>query len=365
MPSIHAHSARKLCSAVLAALFGIVTHADTAVADQKPASSPSALTVTAAVVKNTQLSRTVVANGSIYAWQEMIVGPEVGGYRVAAVNVDVGDHVRRGQELVRLSASLLTSEVNSKLAALKQAQAQLVNAQAAYRRADSLSSSGVFTKADLDRLQSEELAADAHMQAARADLEGSQLRVQYTHVLAPDDGVVTSRSVTIGQVAAAGSEMLRLLRKGRLEWRGDVPEARLRELKVGQQATLETADGEKLTGKVRIVAPTVQNSNRTGTVYVDISSPGTARPGMFARGSVETSRSAANMVPLGSIVMQDGYSYLFVLQNDMTVQRRKVATGIVQGGDVEVLGGLNPNDRVVAKGAGFLKDGDHVAVSGG
>ena len=69
-----------------------------------------------------QFARTVVATGSIYAWQEAIIGPEVGGYRVAEVNVDVGDKVRKGQELVRLSAEMLEAEVASKRAAKAQAR---------------------------------------------------------------------------------------------------------------------------------------------------------------------------------------------------------------------------------------------------
>ena len=331
-------------------------------ATEKVQLSPTALTVTVAPVKTSQIARTIALNGSIFAWQEVIIGPEVGGYRVAAVNVDVGDQVKRGQELVRLSASLLEAEVESKRAGVKQAQAQLVNAQAAYRRAQSLSSSGVFTQADLDRLLSEQLAAAGRAESAQADLNTSQLRLQYTHVTAPDDGIVTIRTVTVGQVAQSGGEMLRLLRKGRLEWRGDVPEARLKEIHIGQPVALVTADGDKLRGKVRVVAPTVQNANRTGTVYVDIVERGSARAGMFARGEIEMTHSDAAMVPLVSVVMQDGYSYVFVMRDNDTVQRQRVETGPVRGNDIELTSGLKPGERVVAKGAGFLKDGDRVNI---
>ena len=75
-----------------------------------------------------QVARGVTANGTVYAWQDVIVGPEVGGYRVAAVNVEVGDRVRKGQELVRLAEDMLAAEVASKRANLEQAQASLENA---------------------------------------------------------------------------------------------------------------------------------------------------------------------------------------------------------------------------------------------
>ena len=186
--------------------------------------------------------------------------------------------------------------------------------------------------------------------------------MQYTRVVAPDDGVITSRTVVVGQIAQAGGEMLRLLRQGRVEWRAEVPEGRLREVKTGQTARVTTADGMQLIGKVRTVAPTIQSGTRTGLVYVDLPKPESARPGMFARGEIETSKSAAVTLPLASIVVRDGYSYVFVVNDKQGVERRRIKTGALREGRVEVISGLEPTDRVVERGAGFLKDGDTIRV---
>src|SRR4029450_1146602 len=120
---------------------------------------------------------------------------------------------------------------------------------------------------------------------------GSTPKVPVPRVTAPDDGVITSRMVVVGQIAQAGGEMLRLLRQGRVEWRAEIPEARMRDVKVGQSARVTTADGIELAGKVRTVAPTVQSGTRTGLVYVDLPKPDGARPGMFARGEIECAKS--------------------------------------------------------------------------
>jgi RND family efflux transporter MFP subunit len=304
----------------------------------------------------------VVATGSVYPWQEAVIGPEVGGYRVAAVRVDVGDTVRKGQELVRLADDMLTAEVSSKRAAQMQAQAQLVNAEANLRRAESLVDSGAVSTAEHERLKSEQLAAQARVEAAAADLSAAELKLRYTRVLAPDAGVITSRSVVVGQIAQAGGEMLRLLRQGRVEWRAEVPEARLREVRAGQSVRVVTADGAALSGRVRTVSPTVQSGTRTGLVYVDLPEPGSARPGMFARGEIEISRSTASTLPLSSVVVRDGYSYVFVVSGASDVERRRIETGTVRDGQVEVIAGLKPNERVVERGAGFLKDGDHINI---
>jgi HlyD family secretion protein len=321
------------------------------------------LTVSAAQLEPVELARTVTVNGAIYAWQEVIIAPEVGGYRVAEVNVDVGDHVKRGQSLVELSTALLQADVATKQAILKQREAELVNADAALERGKSLSNMNLLSQADLDRLNSDALARRAAVESSRADLEASSLRLKFTHVTAPDDGVVTSRTVTVGQIAQAGSEMLRVLRNNRIEWRGEIPEARITELRAGQPATITTADGKAFKGTIRVVAPTIASSNRTGLVYVDLGPDERLRPGMFARGEIELGRAPAFTVPLQSVVSSDGYSYVFVLKSGDTVERRRVETGAVRTDQIEVIDGIQAGEMIVGKGAGFLKDGDVVNVS--
>jgi HlyD family secretion protein len=362
--NLDSHKVRIGVGALLAlvALAAVVVLVRPSATDSSAQEAPAAMTVTAKTLEATELSRSVTANGTIYPWQEIIVGPEVGGYRVAAVNVDVGDRVRRGQELVRLADDMLVAEVASKRANVAQAEAAFDNAAAANRRGQSLSTQNLLSQSNLDQLRSDELAARARVDVNKADLSASELRLRHTHVTAPDDGVVTSRSVNVGQVAQAGSEMLRVLRQGRVEWRAEVPEARMREIKSGQAVTLSTADGLTLEGKVRAVAPTIASATRTGLIYVDIPKPGVARPGMFARGEILLERSAAQMAPIASVVVQDGYSYVFIVTEQQTVQRRRVATGAVKDRSIEILSGVQPGERIVDKGAGFLKDGDRVRV---
>jgi HlyD family secretion protein len=347
---------------MLAAALVITGCAQRVTAQNAHAPDGTALAVSVTTPHAEPFVRTVVATGSVYAWQEAIIGPEVGGYRVAAVHVDVGDKVRKGQELVRLADELLIADVASKRAAKAQADAQLVTAASNLRRAESLVGSGGISASEQERLKSEQLAAQARVDSAVADVTAAELKLRYTRVLAPDDGVITSRMVVVGQIAQSGGEMLRLLRQGRVEWRAEVPEARLREIKAGQSVHIVTADGTELSGNVRSVAPTVQSGTRTGLVYVDLPKPEDARPGMFARGEIETSRSTAATLPLASVIVRDGYSYVFVVNEKGGVERRRIQTGTLHSGRVEVVSGLDPGERVVERGAGFLKDGDHIRV---
>jgi RND family efflux transporter MFP subunit len=360
-------SSRKVQGAFILALAGSLALAG---CDQQPPqqSAPAAgrptaaMTITVTKVQEAPVVRAVEATGSVQPWQEIIIGPEVGGYRVSAVLVDVGSVVHRGQTLVKLDAEMLDAEVNSKRAALRSAEARAANADAALRRGQAVLSSGALSAANVDQLVSDQVAGRAAVETAKADLATSDLRLKYTDVTSPDDGVVTSRLVSVGQVAQAGGEMLRLLRQSRVEWRAEVPESQLGQVKPGEDVTLIGSDGSTIEGKVRTVAPTISVTSRTALVYVDIKS-GNARPGMFARGHIDIGKGNALLVPVQSVVVQDGYSYVFVLGANDVVSRRLVQPGGLHDGNVEITEGLKADETVAVKGAGFLKDRDTVKVS--
>lgn len=325
--------------------------------------SQAALTVTTTTVATEDLVRAVPATGSIHPWQEVIIGAEVGGYRVAEVLVDVGSRVQKGQALVRLAEEMLQADVNSRRAALRSAEASLANAAAALRRGETVATTGAISAADLDTLKAEHIAAQARLETARADLTTAELRLGYGTVIAPDRGTIIARNVSVGEVAQPGQEMLRMLRQNRVEWRAEVPEAQLARIKAGQTVQITGVDGSVFNGRVRMVAPTVQTTNRTGLVYVDITE-GDARPGTFARGEIAAGSGAGLLVPLASVVYADGYSYVFVVKDGNVVERRRVEQAGVYGDQLEVASGLAAGEVVAVKGAGFLKDGDIVAVAG-
>src|SRR5262249_53290604 len=140
--------------------------------DAAQAASSSAreavMTVTATPLEQVELSRTVSMTGSVFAWQDVIISAEVGGYRAGEGLVDGGDRVRKDQRLVSLSTSLLEAEVATKQAALKQREAELINAQSSLDRGRTLATTNLLSQSDLDRLSSEQLASQARLEAARA-----------------------------------------------------------------------------------------------------------------------------------------------------------------------------------------------------
>lgn len=155
-----------------------------------------------------------------------------------------------------------------------------------------------------------------------------------------------------------------MIRQGRLEWRAEITAAELPRMKPGLKAQVKAANGTTVNGTVRTVAPTVDPQSRVALVYVDLppslSANAPLKAGMFAGGEFALGESGALTVPQQAVVVRDGFSYVFRLNQDNRVSQVKVTTGRRLGERVEVTAGLPADVLVVTSGAGFLNDGDLV-----
>jgi RND family efflux transporter MFP subunit len=201
------------------------------------------------------------------------------------------------------------------------------------------------------------------MEAAKATLSAQQLRLKQTLVTAPDHGVISARSATVGAVLPAGTELFRMVRQGRLEWRAEVTSSELGQIRTGTSASVTAASGATLKGRVRVIGPTVDPQSRAALVYVDLPQHAEVKAGMFGKGVFELGSSQALTVPQQAVVIRDGFSYVLRVSPDLRVALVKVQTGRRLGTQVEVLDGIKPEDDLVVQGAGFLNDGDLVKVA--
>jgi RND family efflux transporter MFP subunit len=348
---------------LLAGVFAAGSRAGDKKAAAQPATTP-ALTVTTARPATARLPLRLAANGNVAAWQEAVIGSESNGLRLREVRVNVGDVVRKGQVLAVFDADPVNADLAQARAALQEADANAAAAQADAQRARALQSSGAMSEQQVTQYITAGRTAAARVAAARATLSQQQLRLKYTQVVAPDSGIVSSRSATVGAVAGVGTELFRMIRQGRLEWRAEVTAAELPRIKPGLKAQVKAASGASVTGTVRTVAPTVDPSSRVALVYVDLppslSPDAPLKAGMFAGGQFELGESSALTVPQQAIAVRDGFAYVFRLNPDNRVSQVKVTTGRRLGERVEVVAGLPADALVVVSGAGFLNDGDLV-----
>lgn len=355
--------ATPIAVALTALVVTLAVHAADKPADKNPAAAAKpALAVTVTSPQASSVPLKITANGNVAAWQEASIGTEANGLRLAEVRVNVGDVVKRGQVLATFAADTIAAELAQTRAAVAEAEATLAEAAANAQRARELQATGALSAQAINQYLTAERTAQARLEAQRAAAKTQQLRLAQTQVLAPDNGVISARSATVGAVLPAGQELFRLIRGGRLEWRAEVAAADLAQLKPGLNAAITPAGGTPIVGKIRMVAPTVDPATRNGIVFVDLPQPGTARAGMFARGEFEVGQAQGLSLPQSAVLLREGFSYVLKVGPDSKVQQVKVATGRRWADRVEITGGIDRNARVVAAGGGFLGDGDLVRV---
>ncbi|MGE5472450.1 MAG: efflux RND transporter periplasmic adaptor subunit [Bacteroidota bacterium] len=336
-------------------------------AEHEPAAAAAQPALTVSLIRPQTLDwpQILVANGNVAAWQEALIGPEISNYRITEVAAQVGDRVRKGQVLARIASDTVASELAEAQAAVAELEASAAEARGNSERAAELKAKGFYSTQLNTQYQTAEHTAAARLAAARARLQAAELKMSKTAVPAPDDGVISARSATVGSLTQPGQELFRLIRGGRLEWRAEVLASDLALVKAGAPARLSGPQGESVQGKVRAVAPSVDAQTRNGLVYVDLPADSALRAGMFARGEFELGNRPALTLPQSAVVLREGFAYVFRLDAGDRVAQAKVTLGRQLGERVEIAGGLDAAASVVESGVGFLADGDLVKVVAG
>lgn len=332
-----------------------------ATSSEPPPAAPSALSVNLTSAARERWPQTLPAVGSIAAWQEVVIGAEIGGLRLSELLVETGDRVTRGQLLARLATGTLRAELKASRAALREASAAAAEAAHAAERARTLHQRETLAIRAFEQAVAAAEMAEARLEAARARVQADQLRLDFTDVRAPDDGVISAVAAVEGALVHAGQEILRLQRQGRLEWRAELPGPDLARLAPGQSVRLALSGGETAEGRVRRVSPQVDPLTRSGIVYVDLEPSAVLRAGLFARGDILLDLREVMTLPDTAVLLRDGFSYVFGIE-DGRARQQKVTVGARRGGRIEIRAGLEPGMPVVEAGVGFLSDGLTVRV---
>lgn len=329
--------------------------------DEKAAGG-SRQTVSAATVTQTSLDRTVTASGTVSAWEEVPVAAETGGLTAVAVYVDEGSYVRQGQPLVQMNDVLLRAQLRQQQAQVQLAEANVARDNAALDRAQQLKERGFLSQASLDTALANQRSSNANLAAARAALSQTQTQLSQATIRAPVGGLIISRSVTKGQIIAAGTELFRMVRDGRLELDAQVPETELALVRAGQSATITSSEAGQTTGSVRIVTPEVNATTRLGLARISLAPGAQLRPGMFARADIAVGDQPATTVPTGAVLYRDNKPGVFVVRGDSTVHFQPV-TILSRTEAQTAVSGVDVGVRVAVDGAGFLNEGDRVNVA--
>ncbi|WP_158665280.1 efflux RND transporter periplasmic adaptor subunit [Ensifer adhaerens] len=330
---------------------------------EEPTTPQASLTVSVETVRKDTSATFVTATGSVEAWQEATIGAEASGLRLADVFVKEGDHVITGEIVARLDSALLEAQLAEQLAAVEQARATLESAQSASARAQKLLGSKAISVESAEEKETTVKTSHAQLAQAEAAAERKEAELAQTEIRAPFDGLVSEKPAVVGAIVQNGTELMKIIRDGRIEVSVQVPERNLRSVAIGQAATVTDASGTITQGRVSSVGEKVDATTRLGTARVSLADGSGLKPGMFARVSIETAVSRMPSVAESALVWRDGTSSVFVVADDGKAAARAIETGTRSSGRVTVLSGLEGGERVVIAGAGFLTDGNTVRLS--
>lgn len=303
--------------------------------------------------------------GEVRAREETLLSFRVGG-NLLQRHADVGDRVVRGQLLAELDPGDLQLQAQAAQAQLAAAQAQLARASADRARYQALADEQLVSSSALDAQQAAWAAANGQVRAARASLDVARNQVGYSRLLAPAAGVIASRQAEAGQVLAPGQPVFALAADGAREVRIALPESSIDDFRVGQPAEVElwSAEGKRLPGRIREIAPAADSQTRTYETRVALQGDAMVDLGQSARVFfAPPARSGAVLtVPLSALQRRDdGGTGVWVVDASRKLRLAPVKTGTYGEDRVPVLSGLRVSDWIVVAGGHLLREGEVVA----
>lgn len=288
---------------------------------------------------------------------------------VQRVHVDIGDRVKKGQELLLLDAP----EVNSKTA---EAEARLLEAEARYRASEdqylrtlrASRTEGTVAEAALTSLRGNFQADSAHWQAARLLAQSYREQQDYLRIRAPFDGIVTGRSVDPGDFAAPRPENVLLIveHPDKLRVRVHVPEAYVQALPDSETLAFQV-DGlrqSEFTARLARKSGSIHPQTRTEIwEYEFENKEGHLLPGMYAQVDLQLKRAEESFVVPTAAVATTLERKFVIRVRDAALEWVDVRTGISKGGRTEIFGNLAAGDILLSRASDELKAGQQVTIA--
>ena len=338
------------------------------------------MTVETTTTRRLDVAERVMVVGNLIGAATVAVVPKVSG-RLEAVNVRLGDQVRRGQLLATLEDRELREQVRQNEASLevsratvRQREADLKNAQSNLERSRNLFARNLIARQTLDDAEARYDAALAQVDLAKAQgnqatarLDELRINLSNTRILSPVDGFVGSRSLDPGAFVGTNSSFLSVVDIHFVRLVANLVEKDLRRIVLGMPAQVEVDayPGEVFQGRVARLAPVLDPATRTAQMEVEVPNPASRlKPGMYARVQfVVLQRADALTVPRNALVDLEGTRGVFVADGK-TARFKPIKSGIVDGDAVEIIDGLPDDATVITLGSASLRDGDPIVVAG-
>ena len=310
--------------------------------------APAGSGLKTALVELREIELTYSAEAVIEAVRQSTVAAQIAG-RIVELRFDVGDHVRKGEVIVRIDERAASQALAASEAQVREAQAALANARAQFERSKQLASQKFISTAALDNSEAGYKAAQARVSALLAGAGQAATERSFATVVAPYSGVVAARHVELGEMAAPGKPLMTGFDPSTLRVVANVPQAQVGAIQAFGKARVELPSlGKWLNAKSVTIVPAADP--RTHTTRIRLELPEDVRgvyPGVFARAHFATGKATRLLVPREAVLRRSEVTAVFVVGEDGAPLLRQVRLGTA--GDeraIEVLAGLKPGERV-------------------
>ncbi|QDH69193.1 efflux RND transporter periplasmic adaptor subunit [Marilutibacter alkalisoli] len=308
-------------------------------------------------------------DGVVEAVQQADLSAQTGG-RITTITVDVDDRVEQGQVLLRITEVEQQAGARMAQAALRAAEAAVVEAESNYRRFAALEDSQYVSRAQLDQARAARDSAMAARDAARADLAQAGRQTEYTVVRAPFAGIVSARRVEPGETVVPGQSLFSMHAPGALRIEVQVPQSEAAAIRAAGRAIVMLDDGRRVEAARLIVFPAAEPATHSVGVRVllpDLEQsgqpapqPGVTAKVLFPAATEQDADQGVVRVPYSALVQRGEVSGVYVLADDRLSLRqvrlgRRSGAHVGDGGvesdevesdEVEVLAGLKPGERI-------------------
>jgi HlyD family secretion protein len=284
--------------------------------------------------------------GTLVPRGDTAVMAEVLNVRILSVSAEVGDQVHKGDPLAILDTESLGFQV-------VQMEAEYAKAREEFARVESIKNSGAVSKS----LITEKKTA---LDAITAKLEDAKLAVRRTVITAPVSGIIYERRAVVGGLASAGDPLFRIAANGEIEADLRVPEGSASRVAPGRSVSLSIPGiQEPLAGRVRLVTPRIDASDRSASVRVSFIPRQPLMVGAFVHGDIDLGAVTGQALPTTAIQRDGGGLFVWTVDATGTVNRKPV-TALLQRDGRTLVSDAAPNLRVVAKAGSLVRSGDVV-----
>jgi RND family efflux transporter MFP subunit len=300
------------------------------------------------------------APGNVVAEQQAMIASRLMGF-LRQIYVEEGQRVVAGQKLFAVDPTDIQGQMAMAKAGLTQAEAALRDAKNDYERFGALYKEEAIPKMQWDKIRLQQQMSEQQVGMARAAYDTAASQMRYATVTAPFAGVITQKMANAGAMAAPGYPVLMLEATDKLQVQTQVASDVYAQLKLGTLVRISAeGQGAPIQGKVANLVPSADPITHSHLVKIDLPKDTALRSGSFVQVAFTLGEREGIHLPETALQSRAGITGVFVVDGQGIANYRMIRTGSAEGGQVEILAGLNPGEQVVLTSVTALQNGDKV-----